>query len=212
MSVSGGRAFVTTTEGFAVVDLAAPSDPLVLGFAETSGDIGVGVFVDSQFAYIAALVLQPQVASIQEGFQGRDLELDYSPTPPKGALLIVEMGYGAPNVVGRLEIDTPVLDVFVSGTRAFLATGEGLVIADVSVPSQPRVVGTLSDFGVAFSVFVIDEHAFVGTADGLYRVDVSDPNQPDLVDKVPLVGGVTDVLVMDDLIGLVTSEWWHPYL
>ena len=70
------------------------------------------------------------------------------------------------------------MDVFVSGSLAFIAGGGyGLYIIDVSNPANPVL---LADYGrTAHRVFVSDSLAYVANGlDGMEIIDVSDPANP----------------------------------
>jgi len=72
--------------------------------------------------------------------------------------------------------------VSVSGTDAFIASGDGLLAIDVSDPASPVSVSTFDTPGTAHDVFVNGNYAYVADTDsGLQVIDVSDPANPALV-------------------------------
>lgn len=77
----------------------------------------------------------------------------------------------------------PASAVTVAGNYAFVATGCGLQVVDVSDPANPRSVGGTrwtSDFGCySVGIAVSGNYAFVAAdSDGLVVIDVSDPRRP----------------------------------
>jgi hypothetical protein len=92
------------------------------------------------------------------------------------------------SVVGSFPTSWEAQDVFVSGDKAYLANGKGgLIILDVSEPSDPKEIGQCP-LDNAMSVIVIDDVAYVceqgevvgnqALSDRLVLIDVSDPSDP----------------------------------
>ncbi len=72
--------------------------------------------------------------------------------------------------------------VSVSGTDAFIASGDSLQIIDISDPANPAYESAIVTAGTARDVFVSGNYAYVADTDsGLQVIDVSDPSNPDLV-------------------------------
>ena len=68
--------------------------------------------------------------------------------------------------------------IFVSGSRAYLAIGEGIDVLNVSDPSSPYRMGSFGTSGSAMDVVVVDYYAYVATWGALQIVDVSNPARP----------------------------------
>ena len=88
---------------------------------------------------------------------------------------------GALDVVGEVILPGVVEDIAVSGAFAFVVTWEGLLVIDVSTPSDPVLVGTWSTNLFGGAVAVSDNVAYVVNASRLYVVDVSTASTPALV-------------------------------
>jgi hypothetical protein len=95
-------------------------------------------------------------------------------------MLEVRPGFAAENIeyVGRILGGSP-FNVAVQGNRAYLATGFGLVILDISNPARPMPLGQTLLNGTAEDVAVLDNLAYVAAGEaGLRIIDVSNPVQP----------------------------------
>ena len=83
-----------------------------------------------------------------------------------------------PELLGRWPYGS-VGPIAVSGELAYFASGEALVIADISEPSAPRVVGRVVVPGGATGVAVAGGFAFVvAESEGLRVIDVNEPSAP----------------------------------
>jgi hypothetical protein len=68
------------------------------------------------------------------------------------------------------------------GTYAYVASGAGLIVFDVSDPANPAIAGSLDTPGTARDVFVEGNYAFVADNEaGLQIIDITDPANPDSV-------------------------------
>ncbi len=82
--------------------------------------------------------------------------------------------------------------VTVSGTTAFVADGNALLILDVSTPSNPQLLGRYAGAGSgsAYGVAISGTTAFVAYGDsGLLVLDVSTPSNPRLLGSYPAGSG-----------------------
>ncbi len=80
-----------------------------------------------------------------------------------------------------------VADVDAVGNYAFAACrSAGLVVFDISDPSQPTVVGRRWDIGDASQITVSGSYAYVA-AGRLVVIDISNPTQPNVLASVPSV-------------------------
>ena len=94
-----------------------------------------------------------------------------------------------PTEVSALGISGAVA-VDAAGTFAYVAAGSnGLVVVDVSVPTQPRRRGTLSGIGDAEAVRAIGQQVLVADANGFLRVvNAVNPDAPTLVASIAIAG------------------------
>ena len=91
-------------------------------------------------------------------------------------------------------------DVTVAGTHAYVATGSGLLVVDISDATDPRHLGFLALANGACAVAVVEDLAFVANAAGLQVVEVANPAWPTLVGtyaEPDEIGGGCGVAVSD---------------
>ncbi|MBI5376314.1 MAG: beta-propeller domain-containing protein [Candidatus Schekmanbacteria bacterium] len=88
-------------------------------------------------------------------------------------------------------------DVVVSGSYAYVATSNGLIVFNVSNPSAPTKVGTYGTQDRAISVFVSSNTLYLlGSSSGLMIFDVSDPSSPVLLGSYDTPGSAQGVYVL----------------
>lgn len=111
-------------------------------------------------------------------------------------------------VIGSYDSPGLSYGIAVQGTHAYLADWDnGLVILDISDPTNPELTGRIDTNGYAFKVNVRGDHAFVCDWDaGLAIIDISDPSHPVEVGRFSNVDHATDCSVLGDLVYLV--DWW----
>jgi len=81
--------------------------------------------------------------------------------------------------VGSCSAGQAIWRVAVSGSFAYVTTDSGLVVFDVSVPSEPQRVGQFPAEGGALGVAVAGDYAyFADVVYGFHVIDISDPQQP----------------------------------
>lgn len=98
-------------------------------------------------------------------------------------------------------------DVHVQGGYAYCAVPVGLVVMDVSTPSDPREVARVSLPGYARRVVVSGDLAYVANWNGGLRVvDVSDPLNPQEVGALDLILFVNDVFVSGNYAFVTTGS------
>jgi hypothetical protein len=89
-----------------------------------------------------------------------------------------------------------IYDVFVKNNYAYCASGSGLLIFDVSNPSNPQLVGKLLMPDSAVGIYVSGNYAYVADYDaGLRVIDVSNPTNPREVGFFDTPGYAWDVYV-----------------
>jgi len=100
-------------------------------------------------------------------------------------------------VVGSVTIPAVALDAEISGSYAYLASGEkGLLIADIRDPAMPKIVTAVDTPGSATAVAVAGDIAYVADAEcGLQVVDVSDPAAASIVASVADSGMLMEIAV-----------------
>jgi hypothetical protein len=91
-------------------------------------------------------------------------------------------------------------DVAASGTLAYFARGDGVLILDFADPSNPVEVGRLELRTPCVSISIDGEVGYLSTGThGLYRLDLSDPLVPTLGEHFETPGSVREVATRDAL-------------
>ncbi|HEX7343093.1 MAG TPA: T9SS type A sorting domain-containing protein, partial [bacterium] len=151
----GDFAYFTAGEnGFYVIDIANPSNPIITGHCDTP-EHAWGVDVAGEYAYVADRFAGLRVISVAD------------PSSP------IEVGsFQKPSGAA--------LDVRVSQNVAYMAYDiNGMVLVDVSDPFAPVELGSCNQAFYAHGVDYADGYAVVACSgwQRLYVVDVSDPAQ-----------------------------------
>jgi hypothetical protein len=153
-AAQGNYAYVGIGPRLAIVDVADPVHPSLLGQTKVFQKVVQGVAVEGDYAYA----------------------VDGNP-----GLYIVDVSNPmAPAVVGFYDLPGSSLGVAVAGSFAYVASHwEGLRIVDVSNPAAPTEVGYYDTPGYAVAVTVAGSYAYVADDEGGLRVvDISDPTAP----------------------------------
>lgn len=121
--------------------------------------------------------------------------------------------------VGRLRFETDPMDIEVVGKTAYIASGDALVIVDLSVPSAPSLVTSIPT--AKYSRTVVHTHGLLVVGQGtgtleelsdaqwpqLWVLDISaDPHKPVPVGTLRAEGQVSDLVVGED--GWVYAAEW----
>jgi hypothetical protein len=164
LAVDGDRAYVTTS-GLQVIDLTLPTEPVVVGTAPSAGGSGNALAVDGDRAYLAgglglcivdvADATDPvQLGCTPAGGYGRGVAVrgdvafvsvrsDSHEPPSTDLLRVVDISdETAPAVIGAVELWGSAGDLSIEGDLLFAEViGRGLLVIDVSDPTQPKPVG-----------------------------------------------------------------------
>src|SRR3972149_7494934 len=90
-------------------------------------------------------------------------------------------------------------DVKVVGNYAYVASGYGLKIFDISNPSSPKLMSTYKTDGYPRRVFISGTTAYVAGWSGLAIIDISDPSSPKLQSSYNTGGSAFDVFVSGNI-------------
>lgn len=209
--VSGSYAYLGTTNGgadFSIVNVSDPTSPTLSSALNLGGDIN-GVFVSGNYAYLASgdnskeLVVinvsnpssPSEVGSLN--LSGNQDATDVFVSGNYAYLSRISSGNpefyiinisnpASPSLTGSLNISGDANAVYVSGSRAFVASSsnsEELVVINVSSPSSPAVLGSYNASSNAngSDIFVINTSAYLvtlnngGSGPEFYILDVSNP-------------------------------------
>jgi hypothetical protein len=133
--VKGNNLYLAGYEGFIIVDVSDSSNPIEIGRYEEIGWLK-GVYVDGDNAYVVNKENKLIVLNITEESTPLIKELDLDP-----------------------EIEGSVEDVFVKDNYAYVSCGyDGVVIVDVSTPSNPSIIKSYTAEGLALAGIYIDEN------------------------------------------------------
>lgn len=112
------------------------------------------------------------------GDSGVDLAAGLAYVSSADGMRILDVGTdpAAPALLGAVETTEAAADVCVYDGAAYLATGDGLSIYDVTDPAAPVLVGVCESTVGYQRVEVTAEAAFATFEDGLVAIDVSDPS------------------------------------
>lgn len=182
VAISGTLAYLGTSSGLTVLDLADPARPVALGrLPEVTSD-------DPRPAELLIVGTQGYLANGNSGLAILDLA-----DPQRPAL----RGRYLPARPYPGEFQNPVGGVAVVGAYAYVAAGQsGLLILDVSAPEQPILISQISVGAYAAEVQVIGKLAYVAyrvpysrmlnARAGIGIVDVSNPAAPILIGSYDL--------------------------
>jgi uncharacterized secreted protein with C-terminal beta-propeller domain len=155
VAAANGYAYVASSTGLIVVDVANPALPVQVGSCSLPGSSAQAVAISGGHAYVAAFAAGLRIVDIS------------NPIAP------IEIGF----------CDTPgyAMGVAFSGSSVYIADDfAGLCIVDVSNPSSPITVGFYNTPGEAHGITVSGAYAYV--ADyyyfGIYDVSAALPVNP----------------------------------
>jgi hypothetical protein len=102
-------------------------------------------------------------------------------------------------------------DIEVTGDTAYLATGTGLHIIDMTDANHPREIGAFRPFNATLSVRLIGDTVLLSSTE-LYVVDVSDPTSPTELYSHQLWGEGVDLEVRGALLYVADKDYSQPSL
>jgi len=108
-------------------------------------------------------------------------------TTYRGGLVILDVSDpAAPLFVGKLALPNESWDVKIRGNFAYFASGNGLIIVNVSDKSNPALVSNLNlGGGISQDLVLSGNYAYIALrSDGVRVVDISNPNSPSLVASI----------------------------
>ncbi|MFW9886445.1 MAG: LVIVD repeat-containing protein, partial [Candidatus Thorarchaeota archaeon] len=129
-------------------------------------------------------------------------------TTPMEAPLNVEV-----NLIGEIDTGGSALSVHVEDDLAFVIdfgedTSHGLIIVNVSNPSQPEIIGTYHAGGLPFAIESVDEFVYIADQfEGLRIIDISDPANPVEIEGHVGSGMAFDLEIVDDLLFMADNEY-----
>ena len=179
-------------QGLQIIDVSDPSSPVETGsFFLDDGSYPKALFVLNDYAYI----------TYESGDQNHF----------KGLRIIDVSEPSNPSLIGSYRMSTDPNGVYVDNGYAYVASGDSLLIIDITELSTPTIACSYEIF--CFEIIVSDGIAFVGKAwNGLSIIDVSNPLVPSNIDEISNVEawglGVSNgcVLVVDSDFGMFVLQ------
>ena len=158
---------------FLVFDIAVPTELELVGSMVRPEELW-NVALSGNYAYVAGPTQALQVFDVS--------------TPAQPALLATTRYDGTAN------------DVFVSGSRLYLAetyggNHSGLRVFDITDPSSPTELGFGETFDFANGVAVNGNYAYIASAGALVVLDMSNPAAPVVVEELSSFAGALNVVV-----------------
>lgn len=175
VAVSGDYAYVADfTDGFRVISVADPANPVEVGYWSTPGNQMRSVEVVGDLAYVADCDSSLRIISVADPSNPAEL--------------------------GHLDLPDRALGVAVSGGHAYVADDDsGLRVISVADPAHPAQVGYYAYVRGAYDVAVVGDYAYVAdNGNGLCIVSVADPANPVLAGRYVGTGGALGVAVAGD--------------
>ncbi len=104
---------------------------------------------------------------------------------------------GTPHLIGELG-GMDIRDLFVVGSIAYLATGNGLAIVDTTNPQSITQLGSVPGAGPAETLFAYGELVCTASESELQLIDVSQASAPSVISSIPF--GSSDLFVSGGLV------------
>ena len=178
--VANGLAYVTTRSedgGLSIIDVSDPQNPFLRGSIIGAFQFPRDIEIVGDIAYIA----DPDGTS--PASQGLGVAIVDVSDPDNPAILDTFRTHAG--ATSRIKV---------YGNRAFLGDyGEGLIVADISVPTAPQVLGKYHSPAELREMKIVDSLLYVTDAyNGLTILDVSDMRRPNVVGVYQTAPDVVD--------------------
>jgi hypothetical protein len=218
VSVAGTLAYLADAVGLLIADISDPAHPFPVGATDTAMVTPRAVVVQGNHAFLAADETALWIVDIRDPARpteagrcttsswGTDVMLRDSialVTSNSDGLLAFDVGNPADPVLLCREASSPNNRALaVQGSLAFVASGEGLRVFDVSDPAHLRAVGQADPAYAMNDIAVVAARAWLTRgASGLTCYDISDPTG--------LVAEIGSYVPTDDVAGIALDT---PYV
>ena len=183
IDVAGGKAYVTTLSGLAIIDIRDPHHPDLLQSVPLGSAFEIAVV--GEYAYI-----QTGLLSIVNIGRGSDFTVAARHGSPGYSALVEQNGL-----------------LFAGRVR------EGLEILDLTDPEAPERLGQYLDGGYYARLDVMGDVAYLGDMrDGIEVLDVSDPTSPHLLARLPGTASPDPETAAPELHGILVDLLVHEGL
>lgn len=198
--VSNGYAYVTNVhKGFYIVDVNNPLNPVEVAHLYTSPDWVWDVHGSGSYVYVVThdsglhILDVSDPANPKEVGSYHDVSADWEDIYVYGSYVYMTFSDGGVRIIDVIDPSSPmkvgyfstsgtVMDVFISGRYAYVASGD-FHILDINDPSNPREVGSVISVNIfekeTRAVHVSGNYAYVNGNEPCLRIlDISDPSNP----------------------------------
>lgn len=195
----GTYAYITALDsGLCIVDISAPTQPVVVGYYNSGAAVGAAVSaadVAGDYAYLAVADGSLRIVDIATPSAPVEVGVHYGAGIGYSVAVIgpyVYFGVGnavrivdvsqplTPTLVGLLDLEAPVLGITFSGARGYLANeAKGLRILDITNVTMPIESGFYDTPGSAQRVVVSGNYAYVADRErGVRVLNIANPAAP----------------------------------
>lgn len=192
---AAGNYIYIQSGGLLIMDVTVPDAPVVRGTLSGSGSdlevVGSYVFIASGGLRIVDVTdpdLPVGISALTLPTSGRikglavDGNVAYLAGGNTGLVYVVDVtDLATPNLIGQVDLGSPVLDVASAGDHCVAGTESGLYVVDVTDPSSPSVVGSLPTVGIAYTLAVRGQEAYTVSQARIHFVSFADPTNPVLI-------------------------------
>ena len=142
---------------------------------------------------------------------GVTLSFVYFSIPPSTTQTDPQLNYEL-NLIGTIDTGGGAMRVHVEDNLAFVIDfGEqasyGLIIVNISNPSQPEILGTFHDGGLPFAIETVGDIVFLADQiEGLRIINITNPSLPTAIEGYTGSETAYDLEVVDDLLYLADDD------
>ena len=143
---------------------------------------------------------------------GVTLSFVYFSTPTQTPPINTSMNFEL-NLIGAIDTGGEALRVHVDDDLAFVIdfgeqTSYGLVIVNVSNPSQPEILGTYHDGGLPYAIESAGDIVYIADQlEGLRIINISNSSQPSAIEGYTGSGAAYDLEIVGDLLFLADGGY-----
>lgn len=182
--------------GFFIVDVTEPGNPVTLGFIISITCLNV--YVEAPYAYVTSggsySIIDvsdqrnPVIVSTVPG-EGRSWHICvvedtlYLGETDKGLVVYDISDRDSPRYLSTVPGTTGIFDIALVGDTLFLGChGNGVKVLDITDRQAPRVIGSHNNCGEVYGISIVDNYLLVADLQqGVEILDVSDPHSPTLL-------------------------------
>jgi len=182
----GNYLYIAKDYGLHIMDISNPYVPRHVGFAETDDDVKA-VAIDGSYAFVSL------------GFYNTRLQV-YDVSSPTNPARVAEVFLSSSQSTDFISI---------IGNYAYVDSGEGIKVFDISDPTTPIQTGLLAQYGSAFSIngnygYLLSDHE-------LKVIDISSISTPKVLNTISLGYYQEDMVIEGNFLYITGSEGIFVY-